>query len=136
MSVRSFVRPLLLLLLAPTALSASGCGGAQARFARHLAKGETFLAAGNLDKARIEFQNALQIAPKSPEARLEMGVVDEKLGNPRDAAQFYQGIIDVSPDNIEARARLARLYLFSGAPDQALELIRPGLEKHPDDAAC
>lgn len=134
MSVRSFSMPFAMLLLASTALSVSGCGGAQARFARHLAKGETFLAAGNLDKARIEFQNALQIAPKSPEARLEMGVVDEKLGNTRDAAQFYQGTIDVSPDNIEARARLARLYLFSGSPDQALELIRPGLEKHPDDA--
>jgi tetratricopeptide (TPR) repeat protein len=135
MSVRSLSRPLLLLLLAPAALSVSGCGGAQARFARHLAKGEAFLADANFDKARIEFQNALQIEPKNPQARLEMGVVDEKLGKPREAAQFYQGVIDVSPDNAEARARLGRLYLFSAAPDQALELIRPALEKHPDDAA-
>jgi tetratricopeptide (TPR) repeat protein len=134
MSVRSLVRPLLL-LLAPAVLSAAGCGGAQARFARHLEKGEAFLAGGNIDKARIEFQNALQIAPKSPQARLDMGIVDERLGKPREAAQFYQGVIDVSPDNVQARARLARLYLFSAAPDQALELIRPALEKHPDDAA-
>jgi tetratricopeptide (TPR) repeat protein len=135
MSVRSLSKPLLLLLLVPVALSATGCGGAQARFARHLAKGETFFADGNFEKARIEFQNALQIAPKSPEARLQMGLVDEKLGKSREAAQFYQGVIDVSPDNAEARARLGRLYLFAAAPDQALELIRPALEKHPDDAA-
>jgi tetratricopeptide (TPR) repeat protein len=134
MSVRSLVRPLLL-LLGPAVLSVAGCGGAEARFARHLEKGEAFLAGGNLDKARIEFQNALQIAPKSPKARLDMGMVDEKLGKPREAAQFYQGVIDVNPDDVQARARLARLYLFSAAPDQALELIRPALEKHPDDAS-
>ena len=123
-----------LLLLVAAAISASGCGGAQARLARHLSKGDAFLAAGNFEKARIEFQNALQIAPKDPEARLEMGVVDEKLGNRREAAQFYQAVIDVSPDNTDARARLARLYLFAGAPDQALELISSSLDKHPQDA--
>jgi tetratricopeptide (TPR) repeat protein len=115
-------------------LAASGCGGAQARKAKHFEKGQNFLAAGNLEKARIEFQNVLQIAPKDAEARFEMGLVDEKLGNPREAAQFYQGTLDVSPDHVGARARLARLYLLSGATDKALELIAPALEKHPDNA--
>ena len=134
MSIRTLTTPPLTLLLAIAMLASAGCGGAQARKAKHLEKGHAFLAAGNLDKARVEFQNALQIAPTDAEARLEMGVVDEKLGRPREAAQFYQGVIDVSPDHAEARARLARLYLFSGAPDRALELIKPGLERHPDDA--
>ena len=136
MPVRLLSTPLLSLLLAAAVLASSGCGGAQARLARHLEKGEAFLADKNFDKALVEFQNALQIAPKDPRARLEMGIVDEKIGNPREAAQFYQASIDVSPDNTEARARLARLYLFSGAPEQAMELIRPALEKHPDDRGC
>ena len=127
--------PVLTIVLGLTVLSAAGCGGAESRKAKHLAKGQAYLAAENFDKARVEFQNALQIAPKDAEARLEMGVVDEKLGNPREAAQFYQGAIDVYPDSPEARARLARLYLFSGAPDRALDLIKPALEKHPDDSA-
>jgi len=118
-----------------TVLSASGCGGAQARVARHLEKGQTFLAAGNFEKARVEFQNALQIAPKDAEVRFEMGVVDEKLGNQREAAKFYQGVIDVNPDHVGARAKLARLYVFSGAPEQALELLKPAIDKHPDDPA-
>jgi tetratricopeptide (TPR) repeat protein len=125
--------PLLMLALVLTVLSASGCGGPQARKAKHLENGQAFLKAENFAKARIEFQNALQIAPKDPEARLEMGVVDERLGNPREASQFYQGVIDVDPDNVEARTRLARLYLFAGLPDKALELIKSGIDKHPDD---
>jgi tetratricopeptide (TPR) repeat protein len=115
-------------------LVVAGCGGAETRKARHLEKGHQYLAAGNFEKARVEFRNALQIAPTDSEARYENGVVDEKLGNPREAAQYYQGAIDVNKDNIRARAALGRLYLFSGAPDKALETIEPGFAKYPDDA--
>jgi tetratricopeptide (TPR) repeat protein len=110
-----------------------GCGGAQARKARHLEKGEAFYAAQNYEKARVEFRNALQIAPNDSDARYRNGLVDERLGNPREAGQFYQGAIDSNADNIAARAALARLYLLSGAPDEALETIKPSLTKHPDD---
>jgi tetratricopeptide (TPR) repeat protein len=116
-------------------LGLTGCGGAESRKARHLEKGREFLAAQNFEKARVEFRNALQIAPNDGEARFENGVVDEKLGIPREAAQFYQGAIDVSPDDVRARAALGRLYVFSGAPDKALTVIKPGLVNHPDDAA-
>jgi tetratricopeptide (TPR) repeat protein len=111
-----------------------GCGGAQARKARHIEKGQAFLVAGNFDKARVEFRNALQIAPNDSEARYENGVVDEKLGNPREAAQFYQGAIDVQPDHLNARVGLGRLFLFGGAPERAMETIKPGFAKNPDDA--
>src|ERR1700734_3179973 len=131
--------PMFLNRLAPVALalavlSVSACGGAQARKAKHMEKGQTFLANGNFEKARVEFQNALQIAPTDPEARYENGVVDERLGKTRDAAQFYQGTIDVDPEHVGARANLARLYLFSGAPDRALDLIAPVIAKHRDAA--
>src|SRR3984885_469901 len=98
-----------------------------------MAKGQTFLAKGNVEKARIEFRNALQIAPNDSEVRFENGVVDEKLGNRREAGQFYQGAIDSNKDNVAARAALGRLYVLTGAPAQALETIKPSLDKHPDD---
>jgi tetratricopeptide (TPR) repeat protein len=123
-----------LFMLGSALVALTGCGGAQARKARHLEKGNTYLAAGNYEKARVEFQNALQIAPMDPEARFENGVVNEKLGKGKAAAQFYQGTIDVSPDHLGARTHLARLYVFSGVPDRALELIKPALDKHPDDS--
>jgi predicted Zn-dependent protease len=116
-------------------LLVAGCSGAESRKAKHLEKGRAFLAAGNLDKARVEFRNALQIAPTDSEARFENGVVDEKLGNPREAAQFYQAAIDTDADNIAARAALGRLYLFGGEPEKSLETIKPSIDKHPDDAS-
>src|SRR5260370_22168876 len=115
-------------------LVVAGCGGAEGRKAKHLDKGVAFLTEGNLEKARVEFRNALQIAPNDGESRYENGVIDEKLGNPREAAQFYQGAIDVNADNVKARAPLGRLYLFSGAPDKPLETIKPSLSANPMDA--
>ncbi len=116
------------------ALAMAGCGGAEARKTRHLEKGQAFFAQKNFEKARVEFRNALQIAPNDSESRYENGVVDEKLGNPREAAQFYQGAIDSNADNVAARAALGRLYVFGGAPERALETIKPALVIHPDDA--
>jgi tetratricopeptide (TPR) repeat protein len=131
---RTLSTSLAMFTLGLAVLSSSGCGGAQAREAKHLQKGRAFLAEGNLEKARVELRNALQIAPKDADARFEMGVVAEKLGNQREAAQYYQGTIDVAPEHIGARAQLARLYLFSGAPDRALDLIKPVIDKHPEEA--
>jgi tetratricopeptide (TPR) repeat protein len=134
MLFRIHYRTVAVVALGFSVLALSACGGAQARKAKHLEKGQSYLAAGNYEKARVEFQNALQIAPLDPEARYENGVVDEKLGKVREAAKFYQAAIDVSPDHLGARTNLARLYLLSGGADQTLALIQTAIEKHPDDA--
>ena len=97
MSFRNYRRPILVVAVAVSLVVLSACGGAEARRAKHLEKGKSYLNAGNFEKARVEFQNALQIAPMDPEARFENGVVDEKLAKIREAAQFYQGTLDVSP---------------------------------------
>jgi tetratricopeptide (TPR) repeat protein len=112
----------------------ASCGGAESRKAVHLEKGEAYLAAGNFEKARVEFRNALQIAPVDSEVRFENGVVDEKLDNTREAASFYQGAIDSNPENIRARVALGRIYMHGGAPKLALDAINPAFAKHPDDA--
>jgi len=134
----SAIRRVAPLLLAASALLAlpgflSGCGGAEARRASHIARGQKYLADGRLDKARIEFANALQIAPNDAEARYLNGRVAERLGDARGAAAMYQGAIDVNPGHLEARAHLARLYLLAGRPEKALELVEPALAGHPDD---
>ncbi|HEY0748173.1 MAG TPA: tetratricopeptide repeat protein [Steroidobacteraceae bacterium] len=130
----AFHRTAVSVVLGFCTLALVACGGAQARKARHLEKGQSYLSAGNYEKARVEFQNALQMAPVDPEARFENGVVDEKLGKVREAAQYFQGTIDVSPDHLGARTHLARLYLLSGAAQPALDLLKPALDKHPDDS--
>ena len=123
----------LLSLLALVVLGASACSGPEARLAKHMERGHALLLAGNLEKARVEFRNALQIAPNDAEARFQTGRVSEQLGNIREAAGMYQGAIDSNADHIQARANLGRLFVFAGAPDRAIEYVKPSLDRHPDD---
>ncbi|HUN74141.1 MAG TPA: tetratricopeptide repeat protein [Steroidobacteraceae bacterium] len=111
----------------------AGCGGAEARRASHVERGQRYLAAGNLAKAQIEFRNALQIAPQSIEARLLIAQVDERLGNLAEATGLYESAIELQPDNVRARVGLGNLYALHGAPDRALATVRPALVGHPDD---
>jgi tetratricopeptide (TPR) repeat protein len=114
-------------------LTLVGCGGAQSRKAHFLERGRQYLAQGHFDKAGVEFRNALQMAPNDPEARFENGVVAEDLGAYTNALRFYQGAVEIAPDYLEARQRLARLLLLGGRFQQALDAAKPGLDKHPDD---
>ena len=109
-----------------------GCGGS--RFANYMHRGEDYLDHGALDKARVEFRNALQIQPRDPRARYLNGVVAEKLGRMRDALGYYQGAIEVNPDYPDARAAAGRVLVFGGATERALPIVEAGLAKHPDDA--
>jgi len=133
MKGKQFARLGVLLIL--TALVCAGCGTAEQRKARALQRGTEYLAAGNVDKARVELRNAMQLAPNDAEVRYQSGRLAERLGNAREAAQFYQGAIDLAPDHAHARANLARLYLFAAAPERAIEILKPGLERTPKDVA-
>jgi tetratricopeptide (TPR) repeat protein len=111
----------------------AGCGGAKARFESHLQRGKQYLESGVLDKASVEFRNALQIEPRDSRARYWNGVTAERRGNVREAVGSYQGAIEMNPDYTTARAALARLYVYVGAASRALPVVEAGLAKHPGD---
>jgi len=129
---RLLLRPACLAALAAVVVLA-GCSGAQTRKLEFVQRGQEFLAHGEYQKARIEFRNALQIAPKDAEVRYWNGLVSEKLGDIVPAAQFYQSAIDARSDDVEARAHLGRLFFLYGDPKKALETVQPSLAKHPND---
>jgi tetratricopeptide (TPR) repeat protein len=117
-----------------TATLLVACGGAAARKAGYIAKGQEYLAAHDFEKARLEFRNALQLDPNDAEASFLAGEASEHLGNLREAAQMFQTTIQVNPRHIGARAQLAKIYVYAGAPDKAMETLEPGIAIVPNDA--
>lgn len=122
-----------LVIAASLALVLSGCGGSRARYTSHLERGKQYLAQGNLEKASVEFRNAAQIQPKAAESLYLNGRVAELRREYRAALGLYQAAVDAQPDMTVARAGLARIYVLGRAPDRALDLIEPALEKQPND---
>jgi tetratricopeptide (TPR) repeat protein len=110
------------------------CGGAAARKAGYMAKGQEYLAAHDFEKARLEFRNALQLDPNDAEASFLAGQASEHLNNLREAVQMFQTAIQVNPKHIGARAQLAKIYVYGGAPDKAMETLEPGFAIAPNDA--
>jgi Tfp pilus assembly protein PilF len=124
---------LVVCMLAALTAGLSGCGGARARFTSHLDRGKQFLSQGNLDKASIEFRNALQIEPKDPDALYYGGRIAEERRNLGEAVHFYQAAVDGRPGFDKARAGLAKMLLFAGQTKRALAVLEPGVLKHPDN---
>src|SRR5262245_41992490 len=118
---------LLAILMVATCAALHGCGGAEDRRVRSLERGQQFLAEHNYAKARVEFSNALQIQPNDADSRYYLAFATEKADDLRGAAQGYQAALNVDPTHALALAALARLYVFSGLPEQGLELVEKGL---------
>jgi tetratricopeptide (TPR) repeat protein len=121
------------LLVALSSAGLQGCGGPENRKASAMERGQQFLAKENYQKARIEFGNALQIDPNDADARYYSAFAAEKLSDFRAAAQGYQQALNVDSTHPLAVAALARLYVFSGLPQQALDMVERALAAHPGD---
>jgi len=132
-SVRVVRLPAGLLALLTGVSLLAGCGSPHSQFEGHVARGKHYLAAGNLEKASIEFRNALQIESESAEAFYWNAKVAQRRGNFRDAVMLYQQAVDARPDDNRSRASLAKLLVLGGAIQQALQVIAPGLLDHPED---
>ena len=129
-TVRAAAVTVLVLALALLA----GCTGAEARRESYIKRGQEYSAKGDYARAMVEFRNAMQVMPKDPQARVLAGETLESLGQDRDAAGFFQSVIESNPDNVRARVDLAEMYEYAHLPQPALKLIAPALAKHPNDA--
>lgn len=103
-------------------ITLAGCGGAEERKAVYLEKAKLSMGMNDLDKARIELKNALQIDPKDAQVYFQLGKVLELQKKLPSAFANYKKSAELDPDNLLAHAKLGTFYLIlAGDIDKAIE---------------
>ena len=110
------------------------CGGAEERKAAYMAKAEQSLSVGDLDKARIDLKNVLQIDPKDAGAWFKLGTIFERKQEMKKAFKHYNKAAELEPENMEYQGKVGRFYLILGNDiDKATEKMELILAQNPDD---
>ena len=113
----------------------TACGGAEERKAVYMEKAKASMKAGDLDKARIELKNVLQIDPKDSEAYYQLGKLYEKRKDYRKAFSNYKKSEELNPEFLANQARIGRLYLLlTNDFEKAQEKIDLILSEDPDNS--
>ncbi len=91
--------------------------------------------AGHYADARASFEAAVKKKANDYEALYNLGMACEKLQDKAAAESAYKSALVAKPDLDSAAAELSALYIDEGRADDALEVARAGLAKHPGSAA-
>ncbi len=126
-----FYRILILTICAYTLIS---CGGADERKSVYMGKAKASIEAGDLEKARIELKNVLQIDPKDGEAYYQIGSVYEQQKEYRKAYGNYLKAEELSPELLANHAKLGRFYLLlMNDKEKAQEKVNLIFSKDPNN---
>lgn len=120
-------------LLAASALVA--CASPEEKLERYTKSGYEFLEQGDAGRANVQFRNALKIDEDHVPAIEGLVDIAEDQKNFKAMFGLLQRIVRVDPDNVDARADLAKLQLLSGDEDAAIDTIDAALDVAPDAAA-
>ena len=99
----------------------TACGSSEGSAEKFVASGKALMAEGNIDKARLEFRNALQIEPKTAEAYYQLSLIDEKAQNWKGMFANLSKVEQLAPTHYEAIIKLGQINLLAGNFDVALE---------------
>ena len=111
----------------------AACDNAEQRAEGHYKKGLELVEAGQLDKAALEFRNAIKLDQEAFEPRLEFAKILMLQGDLNGAAENFQRVIELEPNNRDARASLGRIYLVAGQLEQAQTHVDAVYGQYPDD---
>ena len=98
----------------------TGCSTPAEKAEKYYQAGMKQLEGGHLAKARIEFQNALQINGTMVSAWFGLAKIAESEGDIPKLYGLLNKVVELDVKNVEARVKLGRLLLVGGKIDQAL----------------
>lgn len=113
------------------ALAVVACESSEEKAVKFTENAQAYLDEGELDRARIQFQNALENDPNNAEALRGAATVAEEEERYGDQLRYLQRLSNVEPDDMEVLAKTARLNLLAGRPERALRRSNRVLENDP-----
>lgn len=109
------------------------CGSPEERAANYMRKAQELYDEGDYTAAKLEAQNAAQIAPKDAQAHYLLAQIAEKQQEFRIMIQRLLMAVDSDPNMVAARAKLGTLYFFGQAYEQSQEQADAAKALAPDD---
>ena len=122
----------LIILISSSAVLLSGCSS-EKKLAGHMEKAETYMAAGEYDKAEIELKNAIRLDTESMDPAALLGQIYFEQGRLAQAAPILYAVAQEDPENLDNRVNLALVFLASGRVDDARSEALAVLEARPGD---
>jgi tetratricopeptide (TPR) repeat protein len=95
-----------------------GCS-ADAKRSRALIRANSYFESGEYEKAKIEYLNVLRADPQNTTAICQLGTIWYEQGAPLNAVPFLLQARDLVPDNLEARTKLALVFMSVGKFEEA-----------------
>jgi len=90
-------KSLRVLVVALVTLSLIACGGPEEKKVKFFNRARDYFTQGELEKARIEVKNAIQIDPKYAEAYHLLGQIELRDNNPRGAYEAFGQAVEHNP---------------------------------------
>lgn len=96
-------------------------------------EGNSLSAKDDVESARVQFRNALQINPKLAEAYYGLALLDEKKQDWKAMFANLQETVSIDPNHVNARVKLGQLYMLQGQLEQAKEQAASALKLAPEN---
>ncbi len=113
-----------------------GCSSGEAPKISELQKGKVLFDKGDYVEAQAALTTVLETVKdekKLTDAYYLLAKIEEKNKNWSAVFKYYSKVIELDPDHVEARIKLAKLYLQAGKVDKCREMVDFVLAKNPND---
>jgi tetratricopeptide (TPR) repeat protein len=120
------------LLLASLVALALACSSSEERLERHLERAQAYEDAGQVDKALIELQSALKLAPQNSSTNLRIAEVLERAEKYEEALFYFEEAVRLDASSDDAALGLARIIRLHDT-DRADQLVSSVLDRSPSN---
>jgi tetratricopeptide (TPR) repeat protein len=114
-------------------LALTACSSPEEKAAGYIISGDDLFQEGDLNKAEVQYKNALQVNQNLPDAWFGLAKIHERRAEWKRAYSVLNQLRELSPQHVDGRLMLAQLLLTANELYQAMLDATEILEMAPDD---